>query len=411
MTSTAAPRRSRARAATPAAPTGVSRLLSATGPSWPEHLAVHGQLPPVDRPTLTAALERSGLGGRGGAAFPTWRKLTAVDPRGRRPVVIANGAEGEPLSIKDATLLARAPHLVLDGLLAVARAIDAAEIHLVSGSRQLTTVRSAIAERDDAGDVSLHLIADTFVSGEASAVVNSLRTGRAVPTDRTTRLTDAGLRGRPTLVQNVETLAHIALVVRWGAEWFRTIGTPDEPGTRLLSVTGERGTRVVEAAGAISIRRALDVAGLDTTRVGATLVGGYHGAWVAADRLDTPLSRSALAPFGASPGAGILLALAPDECPLATASRIAMYLASQSARQCGPCLNGLPLMAQTLTDLAEGRADAHTEDEIRRMGALVRGRGSCHHPDGTARFVSSTLDTFADEVAAHLTGRCGRSPR
>ncbi|GAA1849000.1 NADH-ubiquinone oxidoreductase-F iron-sulfur binding region domain-containing protein [Microbacterium koreense] len=395
-------------AATYSAPTGASRLLLTRGPSRADHLAGHGPLPDVDKASLVAELEASGLGGRGGAAFPTWRKLAAVDPRGRRPVVIANGAEGEPLSIKDATLLARAPHLVLDGLITVARALDAAEIHLASGPRQLASVRAAIAERTDARAVRLHETADTFVSGEASAVVNSLRGGRAVPTDRTVRLTDAGLNGRPTLVQNVETLAHIALVVRWGAEWFRSVGTVGEPGTRLLSLTADHGTRVVEAAGGISIRRALEVAGVDTARVAAILVGGYHGAWVPGDRLDTALSRTALAPFGASPGAGILLAIPPEECPLGTAARIATYLASQSARQCGPCLNGLPRMAQTLALLAAGHTDARVDAEIHRLTALVSGRGSCHHPDGTARFVLSTLQAFSDEVACHMDGRCGR---
>ncbi|GAA1962668.1 NADH-ubiquinone oxidoreductase-F iron-sulfur binding region domain-containing protein [Microbacterium aquimaris] len=392
----------------PAAPTGASRLLSAPGPSRAEHLATHGPLPDIAKTSLVTELEASGLGGRGGAAFPTWRKLTAIDPRSDRPVVIANGAEGEPLSVKDATLLTRAPHLVLDGLMTLARTLDAAEVHLASGPRQLASVRAAIAERTDAREVRLHETADTFISGEASALVNSLRGGRAVPTDRTVRLTDAGLRGRPTLVQNVETLAHVALVARWGAEWFRTVGTADEPGTRLLSITAEHGTRVVEAAGGIPIRRALEVAGIDPDRVAATLVGGYHGAWVPGDRLDTALSRTALAPFGASPGAGILLAIPPEECPLDTAARIATYLASQSARQCGPCLNGLPRMAETLTDLATGRADGYTETEIHRLSALVAGRGSCHHPDGTARFVLSTLQAFSAEVADHLGGRCGR---
>ncbi|MEV8266196.1 NADH-ubiquinone oxidoreductase-F iron-sulfur binding region domain-containing protein [Microbacterium sp. NPDC076911] len=388
------------------APAGVSRLLAAPHPSYSSHVGTHGVLPQPNRATLLCELEASGLGGRGGAAFPTSRKLAAIDPDAAPPIVIGNGAEGEPLSVKDATLLTRAPHLVIDGLLLVAEALNASETYLAASARQLASVRTAIAERADAGKIIVHESADSFISGEASAIVNSVGGGRAIPTDRSLRLTERGLKGRPTLVQNVETLAHIALVARWGGAWYRTVGAADEPGSRLLSITARGRTRVVEATGGIEIARALEVAGVDAADTDAVLVGGYHGAWVPRAQLGTALSRAALAPFAAAPGAGILFALSREQCPLATAAEIANYLASQSARQCGPCANGLPRMAETLSTLAAGRADASTEIEVRRMAALVAGRGSCHHPDGTARFVLSTLETFSSEVARHLNGQC-----
>lgn len=390
-------------------PAGVDRLLAAGSADLADHRAMYGLVPSTTRDGLIPELERSGLDGRGGAAFPTWRKLAAIDPARGRPVVIGNGAEGEPLSIKDATLLTLAPHLVLDGLLLLADLIGARETYLYTGAAHLAALRAALTKRGEADAVTVRAAPDTFISGEASAVVNAIKTGRAVPTDRVTRLTETGLRGRPTLVYNVETLAQIALIARWGADWFRQLGSADEPGTRLLSITGHGHTRVIEAAGGIRLDHALAAAGFDPASAAAVLVGGYHGAWVPGDALATPLSRRHLNPYGAVPGAAILMLLDHNACPLTAAAQITTYLAGQSARQCGPCLNGLPRLAETLSRLANGTADATTETEVRRLAQLVTGRGSCHHPDGTARFVLSTLTTFASDVAHHLFGHCERT--
>ena len=138
----------------------------------------------------------------------------------------------------------------------------------------------------------------------------------------------------------------------------------------------------------------------------AVLVGGYHGAWVPESHLDVRLTRSDLAPFNASVGAGVLHVLDDGTCPLGFAAEVVDYLARESARQCGPCLNGLPQLAKDLHRLAAGVRDPRLPGEIARMGAQVTGRGACAHPDGSARFVASTLDVFRDHVSAHLGGWC-----
>jgi len=443
------------------APIGPSRLTRAATPDHAQHLAVFGALPAAPgAAALLESLRAAGLEGRGGAGFPAWRKLAAVPRRGsaasRRPVVIGNAAEGEPLSLKDTTLLSTAPHLVLDGLLTVAASVDAAEVYLYAPPALLPRITFALTERPDAGAVRLRPSAETFLSGEASAVVNALAGRAALPSDRTVRLTTSGLGRRPTLLHNIETLAQVALIVRFGADWFRGVGTATDPGTRLVTVsrglradaaaagahagapgtaapgpvapgteapstgapstvapgTGAAGTvpgcaaTVLEVVGGTRIDEILRFGGVDPAAVSAVLVGGYHGAWLPAAALGTGLDRAGLAPFGASPGAGILLALESGRCPLTLSAAIAYYLAGQSARQCGPCVNGLPAMSEVLGRLAAGVPDPRLPGEIARLAALVTGRGSCHHPDGTARFVLSTLTVFEADVTAHLNGTC-----
>ncbi|PXA70833.1 NADH-ubiquinone oxidoreductase-F iron-sulfur binding region domain-containing protein [Cryobacterium arcticum] len=450
------------------APVGTSRLTRSPTPDLSRHLAEFGALPAAPgATTLLEMLHAAGLEGRGGAGFPAWRKLAAL-PAGRssargadrHPVVIGNAAEGEPLSIKDATLLRTAPHLVIDGLITVAAAVTAAEVYLYAPAALLPHVGRALTERSDAAAVTLRAAAESFLSGEASAVVNALAGRPALPRDLSVRLTTTGLSKRPTLLHNIETLAQIALIVRFGADWFRSLGTVESPGTRLVTVSrglpaadvaagvsgvsggssadptvpradncvprtgrtsplrqqsgtvaGARGhasATVLEVVGGTRIDDILRFAGIDTGSIAAVLVGGYHGAWLPAAALQAGLDAPSLAPFGASPGAGILLALETGRCPLTLAASIAHFLAGESARQCGPCLNGLPAMAAVLHRLATGERDAGLPDEVARLAALVAGRGSCHHPDGTARFVLSTLTVFEADVAAHLAGTCAK---
>ena len=382
-----------------------NRLLAATARDLDSHLHRNGPLPDHGD-HLLSTVEESGLTGRGGAGFPAWRKLAAVRGAGRHPVVVANGAEGEPASDKDATLLRTAPHLVLDGLQLAAEAVGADRAYVYTGTTD--ALRRALAERRrDRVRPELVAAPDGFVSGEESAVVAAIEGRPALPRDKRRRVVEYGVGGRPTLVQNVETLAHLALIARYGAGWFREQGTDTEPGTFLATVGGAvRRPAVYEAPYGVPLERLLARAGGASEPLQAVLVGGYHGGWVPADRTDVAMARATLAPFGASPGAGVVVALPASRCGLVESARIAAYLARQSARQCGPCLNGLPRLADTLTRLAHGGRDPGLPHEVSRLAGLVAGRGACHHPDGTARFVRSSLAVFGPEVAAHLGGWC-----
>lgn len=387
---------------------GVSRLLAAPGPDLTDHLDCFGELPTTTAKFISV-VQASGLSGCGGAGFPTGRKMASVTRR--RPVVIGNGAEGEPLSRKDVTLLTRAPHLVLDGLAVATATIGAEEAYLYVHAEACTAVNRALAERRAAGldahRVTVVQAPDRFVAGEESAAIRHIGGGQALPRDRTEVSSTAGLRGRPTLVNNVETLAHLALIARYGSDWFRSVGDPHEPGTMLVTLSGALDNGVVEIPTGVPIADLLDEAGGNPRTVRAVLIGGYHGTWLTAAEFDSArLSRSALKQLGASPGAGIIHALDHTECGLRRTAEIAGYLAEQSARQCGPCRNGLPRLAALLDELAFGRASDDVVREIRRMARLVDGRGSCRHPDGTARMIRSALHAFFADVELHCRRSC-----
>ncbi|GAA4168799.1 NADH-ubiquinone oxidoreductase-F iron-sulfur binding region domain-containing protein [Gryllotalpicola koreensis] len=402
---------------TPETPVVASRLLAAGADAdFTRHLACFGALDvAAAAPRLLAELEASGLTGRGGAGFAAWRKLAATVKAGdssprARPVVIGNGAEGEPLSRKDETLMTNAPHLVIDGLLAAGAAVGAGELYLYASEPALSAIQGAVAERADAAGIRIVAAADTFLSGQASAVVNAIETGRPVPRDAVGRLSASGLRGRPTLLHNVETLAHIGLIARYGAAWFRAAGTTTDPGTRLVTVAGDvPQPQVLEVHGGARIDAVLAAAGAEPDRISAVLVGGYHGAWLTADRLGAALSAEALAPHGAHPGAGILLALDRTRCAVQATAEIIDYLAGQSARQCGPCLFGLPALAASWRELATGAAPADAPHRTWTLADAVDGRGACAHPDGTARLSRSATRAFAADIEQHRHGRCLRA--
>jgi NADH:ubiquinone oxidoreductase subunit F (NADH-binding) len=372
--------------------------------SLTRHLARHGGLR-IQR-TIMAEIEQSGLTGRGGAAFPTARKLAAVAAAAGRPVVVVNGTEGEPACAKDKVLLATEPHLVLDGAVIAAHVAEARQVIVAAHRAVAGSVEDAISERQDNVDIRVVEAADGFVAGEASAVVNWLAGGPPVPTQVPPRLAQHGLHGRPTLVQNVETLAHVALIGRYGARWFRELGTVAEPGSMLITVIGavrEPGVREIEIG--IPVDDVLAAAGGPDRPLRALLIGGYFGTWVPwPDAAHLPFSAAGLAGVGAAPAAGLVAALPAGACGLAETSRVARYLADESAGQCGPCVFGLDAIARELGRAAAGQSAS--VPLLRRWLGQVAGRGACRHPDGAVRFIRSGLDVFAPELDLHARGWC-----
>jgi NADH:ubiquinone oxidoreductase subunit F (NADH-binding) len=402
-------------AATAARPTSTwaRRLLAGVDDPRPDlasHLAHWGPLPAAPPQALLATLDESGLLGRGGAGFPTGRKVRTAAVAGKRAVVIANGAEGEPASAKDHLLLTRAPHLVLDGIQLAAHAVGARDAYLVvhGGTGATERLYAAINQRRDPVPVSLRELPAAYVASEETAIVNFLNGYAARPTFTPPRPFESGVGGRPTLINNVETLAHIATIARRGAQWFRSVGDADEPGTLLVTVSGRQVQRAVaEVPTGTRIGDVLENAGVSLPDTRAVLVGGYFGTWMPTDlAAQLPLAHHALRAAGGALGAGILVALPSDRCGLTETARVATYLAANSAGQCGPCVNGLPSIANAMNNLASGDWDDRWWPALDRWMAVVPGRGACRHPDGAVRFVASALTTFASDVARHRSGRC-----
>jgi len=378
-----------------------------------EHLDVYGPLPSgrrghADPRSLVDAVTAAGLTGRGGAGFPTGTKLRAVASRRGRAVVVANGMESEPASEKDQALLARAPHLVLDGAALAARAVGADTVHVCldrTRRHQVDEVSRAVDERRDEVRFLVHELPHRYVSSEETALVRWLNGGEARPTATPPRPYERGVERGPTLVDNVETLAHIGLIARYGPRWFREAGRPDAPGTMLVTAAGavrQPGVYEIEAGTRIG-----DVLALaDATDVGALLVGGYFGTWHDPREVaGLPLTKAGLESAGAAPGAGVLFALAADRCGITETARVLAYLARQGAQQCGPCMFGLPAIADDFAQLAAGRPDGDVLRRLDRRLGVIPGRGACRHPDGAVRLAASALTAFAADVRAHAGGR------
>ncbi|MDT7708833.1 MAG: hypothetical protein QOG20_4440 [Pseudonocardiales bacterium] len=396
-------------------PTDHPRLLAAwaeTGAAtgFAAHRLRYGPLPQVEGAELIDLVARSGLRGRGGAGFPTARKLRAVaDGRGRRTVV-ANGCEGDPAGAKDGVLLELAPHLVLDGIVLAARAVGAAEAFLCvhAGSRLVHTLSAVLAgRRSDEVEVELAEIPRRFVASEETALVNALTTGDARPTVSPPRPARRGVRGRPTLVDNVETLAHIALIARHGERWFREAGTRDSPGTTLVTVGGAVALPgVYEIDLGMPVADVLALAGGATEPLSAIQIGGLGGSWLPlpyACRM--PLTHEDARAAGAALGVAAIVAFPQRACGVAETARVLRYLADESAGQCGPCMFGLPAVADDMAVLA-GAAD-RSGAVLHRLHTrldVIPGRGACAHPDGAVRFAAGALRVFAADVARHAQG-------
>jgi NADH:ubiquinone oxidoreductase subunit F (NADH-binding) len=392
------------------------RLLAGPDPRlgaepYSSHVRRLGSLPTAEG--LIETLERSCLGGRGGAGFPVgtkWRSI-ASRPGGGPAVVLANGCEGEPLSRKDRFLMTTRPHLVLDGAFLAQRALGAEKVFLlVAGDLgdAHTAMAVALADRPEAERRAARIITapPRYVSGESSAAVNLAGTGISVPTQGPPWPRQRGVDGAPTLVQNVESLAYVALIARWGDGWFRTAGRGSAAGT-FLATLHAGGTPVVRELEAGSpLGEALEAAGGSLAETRAVLLGGYFGSWMpAAEAWGLPLDGVALKALGLPLGSGVVAALHVAGCVVCETAAVMRYLAGESSAQCGPCFFGLRAIADACERIQAGRPEPRELERLRRWVGELPGRGACHHPDGATGFLRSALARFGADFESHLPHR------
>lgn len=358
---------------------------------------------------IVEMLETAGLTGRGGAAFSTAIKVKAARENGAH--LIVNVCDGEIGAAKDAWIVEH--HL--DELVEGAHLVSPREQRRIRyaahrGSRTAKLLASA--------GLPVLEIPHRYVSSEETAVISLAQGGLAKPMTKRAPFVFGGRdsHGRripPTVVLNAETLWRVSQIHRFGPAWFRSFGTTDSPGPRLVAVGGYVfRPGVYETAAGVTIADLVDLAGglpFDARHVG---VGGLGGVLLtAADARSTIWDLAGMKRHGGSLGPGIVTVWNPAECPVGTAAGIIGYAAGESAGQCGPCMFGLPALAAEWTEFSQHPTSPAQQRLLLRLGQLER-RGACAHPDGVARFAQSALRTLAPEFAAHANHTCqkGRTP-
>ena len=398
---------------------------------------------------LISELEASGLRGRGGAGFPTGRKWrTMVENRSslEPTTVVVNGAEGEPGTFKDRSILRRNPYHVIEGAIIAALAVGAD--HVVFGlkksfAREVRRVRAAVAEVEAAGwadgmGFEVFEGPDEYLYGEETALLETIdgrfpfprlappfRRGVERVGRRRTRVTagSSGVPSRvelagpqdhliapPALVDNVETLANVPRIMARGANWFRTLGTEQSPGTIVCTVTGaSRRHGVAEVMMGTSLRKVIQMIGGGARRghrIKAVLPGVANGV-IPASQLDTPVSYEAMAAIGSGVGSGGFIVLDDTVDMPALAAGVSRFLGVESCGQCTPCkLGGLALF-ESLRTVSHSDATAHHLDKVHTGAGTVADRARCYLAHQHQTVLQSILRHYPDEFEGHVKGSIG----
>lgn len=360
---------------------------------------------------LVKEVESAGLRGRGGAAFPTGVKMRSVRDRPGPRYLVANGEEGEPVSVKDRWLLRHRPHLVLDGLLRTAHALDVDRAYVfVSDPASARSVAQALEEREMLSvPVELVTVDPAYVAGEETAVVRAIGGGRALPLDKPPRPFNAGVKGQPTLIANVETLANVPFISHFGSDAYRAVGTTSSPGTFLLTLSGDcRFPGLYEVPLGIGLRDVLEALAEPSSEPRGFLVGGFFGGILNPRALDMRLAYDDLRDERSGLGCGSIVVVGADDCPVAAVADVMSYFARENAKQCGACIRGTPAMRDAVLDLARGIDDT---ERLRRWSETLRERGACGLLTGAAGLAGSLLREFSELVEEHLDAPCHRCAR
>ncbi len=369
----------------------------------------------ISTEAILARVAEAGLRGRGGAWFPVERKwTTALAVPGRR-VLVANGAEDEPGSRKDRHLMTVAPHLVIDGALTAAVALGADTVKLYVNSHaapSLAAMRAALAEvlaTDLAAAIDVVVVEApaSYVAGEDSAAVEYLQTGTAQPRNKPPFPAEAGLDGRPTVVSNVETLAHLALIARDGVDAFRANGTEDCPGTMLVTLPAEcRNPGVYEVPVGAVLDEVLQKFGggfVDGPARGIQ-VGGPASGWLAGDNLHVPLDPTSVAAAGSSLGCGAVRVLPSGHCAVDAVTSTSEFFAREQCGKCPPCRMGTQFVHGVAKALLAGKAQVAQLDTAPTLIAQIKPATACALPSFTLPPFVSAREVFADDFATHLAG-------
>jgi len=370
----------------------------------------------------------AGLGGRGGAGFNTGLKWSfSPDPDGLPRYLVVNADEMEPGTFKDRLLMESDPHLLIEGMITASYAIQATTGYIFLRGEYTVAEENllkAIAEAYDNGmlgkniqgsdfslDIYLHTSAGRYICGEETALINALEGKRANPRFKPPFPQVSGLWGRPTLVNNVETICNIPGILTHGVEWFKGLGLGEESGTRISGVSGRvKNPGCWEMPVGTTFRTLLeDYAGgmQDGYQLKAFLPGGGSTDFLIPEHLDLPMIPGEVAKAGSRLGTSLIMVLDDKTCPIGTVRNLIKFFAHESCGWCTPCRDGLPWVEHILNKMEEGKGEMKDIEILKEMcGYMGPGNTFCALAPGAAEPLQSSLKYFLDEYEQHVKHGC-----
>ncbi len=373
-------------------------------------------------------INESGLRGRGGAGFPTGKKWVFTRECAEQPhYVVLNGGEDEPGSKKDRLLMENLPHLVIEGVILASYAVGATTAYLYINQEYKAandSMAKALSEAKAAGywgdkifgsDYSLDILSvaapPTYVAGEDSAAVEVIEGKKPLPRQKPPFPATAGLFGKPTAVNNVETLANIPPIIAKGAKWYRTFGTPESPGTMIFSLNDEvNRPGIYELPFGSPLRFLIEECGGGVKggkAIKAILPGGPSAALLSPDKIDTPLDHSSVRAAGSSIGCGVVRIITEGACIVEEVLRIAEFFAAESCGQCPACRMETNILAAILKKVQQGQGGQPLLEQFGKVISFNKGKGFCNLINMPGPPIESALKLFRSDFDFHLAnGRC-----
>ncbi len=380
----------------------------------------------IKRAEVIEEMKKAGLRGRGGAGFPTWMKwkLTADQISDQR-FVICNGDEGDPGAYMDRSVLEGDPHSVVEGLSIAAYAIGATKGYFYIRAEYplaVQRIEKAMAQARECGllgnnilgtdfslDLEIRLGAGAFVCGEETSLIASVEGKRGTPRPRPPFPSVKGLWGKPTSINNVETLANVPIILKDGGEKFASIGTEKSKGTKVFALTGKVcNTGLIEVPMGITLREIVyDIGGgvLNGKRIKAIQTGGPSGGVIPLNHLDTPVDFENLGKLGSIMGSGGMIVLDEDDCVVDVAKFYMQFCVDESCGKCAPCRIGTYQMKDILERISEGKGEHDDISKMKDMGLAMQKASLCGLGQTAANPVLSTIKYFEDEYLSHIDNK------
>ena len=371
-------------------------------------------------------VSRSGLRGRGGAGFPTGKKWTfAKNEEGDQKYMICNADEGDPGAFMDRSILEGDPHCVLEAMAIAGYAIGANQGYIYVRAEYPIAVerlRIAIKQAREYGllgenifgtgfnfDINIRLGAGAFVCGEETALLESVEGRRGQPRIKPPYPASQGLFGKPTVINNVETLANVAKIILNGAEWYSSIGTENSKGTKVFALGGNvNNVGLVEVPMGTTLREIVyDIGGgiPNGREFKAAQTGGPSGGCIPAEHLDTPIDYESLAAIGSMMGSGGLIVMDDTKCMVSLAKFYLEFTVKESCGKCTPCRIGTKRMLEILEKLCSGKGEEHDIDRLEKLALNVKKASICGLGQSAPNPVLSTLKYFRDEFNEHAVDK------